>query len=87
MRYCPRCDQTLPLSMFGPSVKRCRPCDAAYARKRRADAPKRRAFSPVLAAEFSIFMAACAVGGGDANVPPMVRAVSIETINHTAAMQ
>lgn len=90
MKRCPRCQEMLDRSEFSPGNHRCRPCVAEYSRERRAMKSTRRVVEQravPLGLEFSIFMAACAVGGGDANVPPMVRSVSIETINHTAAMQ
>jgi hypothetical protein len=68
------CGEALPLSEFAPKMGRCRPCDAGYSRKRRAQAGQRKAAVRVMVQNsyFSACMAACALSGGCANAPPVI---------------
>lgn len=77
MRWCTRGQHLAPMTAFSSSVRRCRPCDALYARERRAAGTNGpRAMSTATRARFAPmvadFLRACAIGGGDGNAPASV---------------
>jgi hypothetical protein len=64
----------VPAESFGRTASKCRPCDAALKRARRADPEafrRQRVFR--LGPQFDAFLAACAASGAPGNVPPLVR--------------